>query len=151
MNFKGVISGFEEIAVGLRHAADRVKDGARKQMHRSADKIVTAAKLYCPEDEGNLVASIRKEISYENRGRLQITVVCGGEINGVNVDQYAVIVHEHYEGMLVKGPGKNTLAKMAANPGVYIGSKFIERAADDNKPRLLESMIETVKAAWYMK
>jgi ASC-1-like (ASCH) protein len=148
MQFKGKITGLEEIAVGLRHAADRVKDSARKQMHRSADKIVREAKLNTPVDRHNLEESIRKEVSYGDRRRLQITVIAGGEVNGVNVDQYAALIHEHYESMK---PGKGTIAKRAKYPDRYIGSKFLERAERDNRQRLLDSMIETVKAVWYMK
>ncbi len=141
------ITGFDEVAVGLRHAAQKVSDAARKQMHRSADKIVSEAKINTPVDEGNLEASIRKEISYDDKRRLQITVVAGGEVNGVNVDQYAVIIHEHYESMK---PGPKTLEKMAKYPDHVIGSKFLERAAAKVEPRLKESMIALVKS-WDLK
>ncbi len=141
------VTGFDEVAIGLRHAAQKVSDAARKQMHRSADKIVSEAKINTPVDEGNLEASIRKEISYDDKRRLQITVVAGGEVNGVNVDQYAVIIHEHYESMK---PGPKTLEKMAKYPDHVIGSKFLERAAAKVEPRLKESMIALVKS-WDLK
>jgi hypothetical protein len=142
------VHGVENLRVQLGHAALRVADSARKTMHRGADKIVAEAKLNTPVDEHNLEATIRKEVSYEYRGRLKVTITFGGEINGVNVDQYAMRVHENYEGMLRKGPGPGTLAKMAANPGRIIGSKFLERAVTDQKDSLMKKMVSVVLSEW---
>ncbi len=142
------VTGFDEVAIGLRHAAQKVSDAARKQMHRSADKIVSEAKINAPEDKGNLAESIRKEISYDDKRRLQITIVAGGEVNGVDVDKYAILIHEHYESMK---PGPKTLEKMAKYPEHIIGSRFLERAAAKVEARLKESMIALVRSEWNMK
>jgi hypothetical protein len=141
MKFKSKILGFEEVSIGLRHMADKVADASRKQMHRTADKIVKEAQLNAPVDLHNLEQSIHKDISYGERGRLKITVVAGGVVNGVNVDQYAALIHENYESMQ---PGAGTIAKRAANPGRYIGEKFLERAADDQRGKLEKAVIGIV-------
>jgi hypothetical protein len=133
------------VMLQLRNIAEKVPDKARKTMHRAADRIVKEAKLNAPVDDGELEDSIRKEIEYERRGRLKIDIVMGGWVRGVNVDRYAVIIHENYEGMLKHGPGKNTLAKMAANPGRFIGSKFLTRAGDKEKDKLMGDMIVAVQ------
>lgn len=133
--------GIEAVILRLRNLAQTVPDNARKVMHRGADRIVKEAKLNVPVDTHNLEESIRKEVDYGFRGRLKIDITCGGEVNGVNVDQYAVIVHENYEGMLKHGPGPGTLAKMAANPGRIIGSKFLERALEAERDKLNRAMI----------
>jgi hypothetical protein len=136
------IHGVEQVKSHLRYVADTVPKNARKSFHAAADHIVEESKLNAPHDDGELEDSIHQEVKYEARGRLQIDIVAGGIIRGVDVDQYAVIIHENYEGQLKHGPGKNTLAKMAANPGRYIGSKFIQRAIDAEKPRLDRAMVE---------
>lgn len=143
-------SGFGRVQMSLRSIGARVPDTARKQMHRSAARIVERARLYVPEDEGNLRESIRIEKSYGNRGRLQIDVVVGGHTvvkasgREIDLDQYAALVHEAYETSVanVNGPGPNTLAKMMANPGVRIGSFFLTRAAENEQERLARNIIE---------
>jgi hypothetical protein len=148
MDPKIKITGLEEFRIGLRYASEKVKDASRKQMHRSADKIVREAQLNAPVDKHNIEESIHKEITYGLRGRLKIDIVAGGIVNGVNVDQYIALMHENYESYK---PGKATLEKRAANPGRYIGSGFLSRAVEENKPRLIESLIDTVKTWWTLK
>jgi hypothetical protein len=143
MSFAKVkISGVPQLKTKLRNIAERVPATARKVMHRGADKIVAQSQLQCPEDKGNLVESIHQETTYEQRGRLAIDIVAGGTVNGVDVDEYATLIHENYESMK---PGPITLAKMAANPGIVIGSKFIQRAVDAAEPVLEKSMIEATE------
>jgi hypothetical protein len=117
-------------------------------MDRGADKIVKEAQLNAPVDKHNLEDAIHKEKSYEDRGRMRVEIVVGGEVRGVDVDRYAMMVHENYEGMLRAvrkdgsqgGPGPGTLAKRAANPGRYVGEKFLERAVDDQMPKIIAQM-----------
>jgi HK97 gp10 family phage protein len=145
MQIKMNVTGLNDLVLKLRNTAERVSDTARKTMHRGADKIVKEAKLNCPVDEGNLEASIKKEVAYGERGRLEIDVAVGGTINGVNVDEYATEVHEHYEGMK---PGPGTQAKREANPGRYVGEKFLTRAAETVRPRLEKDAISDVLKVW---
>jgi hypothetical protein len=136
------VSGAKEVAAELRYKATKVPENARKVMRRAADRIVKEAKLNAPVDDHELEDSIHKEISYEGRGRLKIDIVAGGVIRGVDVDRYAVVIHENYEGTLKKGPGAGTIAKQIANPGRVIGSKFIQRAVDAERPKLMKAMID---------
>lgn len=138
------VSGADALVLQLRHVSQTVPDKARKTMHRAADRIVKEAKLNAPVDDKELEDSIRKEISYEARGRLKIDIVMGGMVRGVDVDRYAVAIHENYEAYKA---GKNTIAKRAANPGRYIGSKFLTRAGDKEKDKLMQDMITTVQGA----
>lgn len=142
------VSGVDEVFYQLTHAGQRVSDGARKKMHAGAARIVKEARLNAPRDDGELEDSIRIEKDYGFRGRLQLNIVMGGFVRGVNVDSYAMEVHENYEGM--GKPGANTLAKMAANPGRYIGSKFLERAAAKEEPRLNADIIDVTKKEWHL-
>lgn len=139
------IHGVKQLEIKLRHTADRVADSARKTMHRGAANILKEAQLNAPVDEHNLEKSLRIERTTGIRGRLELTIVMGGFVGNVNVDRYAVEVHEHYSSM---GVGPGTQAKRLANPGRYIGEKFLERAAKDGEAKLLAAMISTVKKEW---
>lgn len=147
MKAKMTVHGAGYVWTRLRHAADRVKDGARKAMHRGAERIVKEARLNTPVDKHNLEESIRIEKDYTERGRLQIEIVAGGVINGVNVDDYFLEIHEHYEDGGRK-PGPNTLAKMKANPGRWIGSGFLRRAVEDNREKIEQHAIDVIKREW---
>ncbi len=139
------ITGLSELAVILRHAGERVPDKARKTMHRGADKIVEEARLNAPVDEHNLENSIRKERNYSYRGLL-ISIEVGGYVNGVNVDEYAMRVHEDY---IEDKPGPGTKEKRRANPGRHVGGKFLERALLEQEKKLHASMVEAVMSEWH--
>lgn len=141
------VQGAGLLVTQLRHAGERVLDKARKTMHREADKIVKEAQLNAPVDKHNLEQSIRKEVSYGVRGRLQIDIVAGGMVNGVDVDLYVMEIHENYASM---GVGPGTAAKRAANPGRYVGEKFLERAVRDRKGKLNAAVISAVNQEWHL-
>ena len=138
------VEGVGQVKAMLRNVAQKSFPHAARTMRTGADKIVVLSKLQCPHDDGELEDSIHQEVMDDGNRRLAIDIVAGGTVRGIDVDQYAVIIHENYEGQLKHGPGKNTLAKMAANPGVVIGSKFIQRAVDASEEPLVKKMIETI-------
>lgn len=142
------IKGLEAVILELRNTGVLVAANARKTMHRAADRIVREAKLNCPEDTEALVDSIQKEVAYGERGRLQINVTAGntGASNprsGEPVDSYAQRVHEDYEN-IPGAPGPRTIQKREANPGRYVGEKFLDRAADEERVKLKQRMIDAV-------
>lgn len=147
MRIKIQAHGIPELVAQLRYTAHRITDASRKQMHRSADHIVKEAQLNAPVDLHNLEESIRKEVSYGVRGRLQIDIVMGGTVNGVNVDEYAIQVHEHYD---EDNPGPGTQAKREANPQRHVGGKFLERALDDNFNRINTEIVRVVLKEWHL-
>ncbi|MCK1543421.1 hypothetical protein IVB12_16005 [Bradyrhizobium sp. 179] len=135
------VYGCEELAGLMKQLAGKVPQQGRKIIDRGADKIVKEAQLNAPVDKHNLEDAIHKEKNYEDRGRLKVDLVVGGTVRGVDVDQYAMLIHENYEGM---NPGPGTLAKRSANPGRYVGGKFLERAVDDNMPKIIKQMSEAI-------
>ena len=135
------VSGLDELLVRLVYDTPRVKDNARKVMHRQSEAIKDRAVLYAPIDDGELEKSIHSEKSYEDNGRLTIAIVAGGIVDGVDVDKYAAEIHENYSSMK---PGPGTIAKRLANPGVYIGEKFLARAAKDSEEKLTKAMIKSI-------
>ena len=136
--------GFGAVFARLNNIGEKVPDNARKTMHRAADRVVRNAKLMAPVDKHNLEESIKKEISYGFRGRLQINVTAGGFVNGVNVSNYVAEVHENYSSFV---PGPNTVAKQNANPQVIVGEKFLERALEQERTKLRQQMIRAVAEA----
>lgn len=145
------VSGTGHVQSMFRSIGERVPDAARGQMKRAADRVVKLAKLQTPEDTGDLANSIRIEKTYDNRRRLQIDIIAGNEtvtkFSGqvVDLNEYAAMVHEAYETSIApNGPGPNTLAKMAANPGIKIGSGFLRRAFEKEDERLDAVMVSVV-------
>lgn len=129
------------VALKLRNVAQKVPANGRKVMHSSSKTIVKEAKINCPRDDAELEDSIHIEKEYGERGRLQIDIVAGGEVRGVDVDAYAALIHEDYESMR---PGPNTILKRAAHPDHIVGGKFLTRAADAEEPKLQKAMIASV-------
>lgn len=135
----------------LRNIGEKVADNARKTMHRSADRVVKEAKLNAPIEEGDLEESITKHVKYEDRGRLAIDITAGGENAIRNIDQYAAIIHENYEEIIRNPPQddygrelrERTRAKQAANPGRYVGGKFLERALEEERDKLAQKLIQS--------
>lgn len=144
-------ASWSRVEQGLRNVAQNVPSHAARTMRRLAARIVMKAQNYVPEDTAALKDSIRVVESKGVRGRLQLDVIVGGqtvERDGrlVDLDQYAAIIHEAYELMLVYGPGERTLEKMEQFPG-KVGSGFLTRAAEEESKTLQHSMIEAVTKA----
>ncbi len=150
------VTGLSAVRTELRVLADRVPDTARKQMRRSADRIVALAKEYAPEDTSNLVNGIQVIKDYAGmNGRLQIDVgvvmpadafsASGTPLTAAQFDEYVALVHENYWDAVayVNGPGKKTLRKIAQH-GQKVGNGFLRTAAQDEQPRMEKSLIQEV-------
>lgn len=48
------------------------------------------------------------------------------------------------------GVGPGTAAKRAANPGRYIGEKFLDRAVKAQRDKLNAAMIDAVNKEWHL-
>lgn len=132
-----MVSGMDALKVSLSNMAERSSRGARDELEQGAIDIKELARLYAPVDTTALEQSILlgSEIhgfTEKRNGRNVYTVevkmdLPNGHGNGV-VGDYADIVHEHYQ---IMHSGEETERKRAANPGVKIGEKFLERAMED--------------------
>jgi hypothetical protein len=134
------ISGVAQVQAMLRYVAEKVPENGRKVMHKGAETIVVEAKLNAPVLEHAIEDSIHIEKDYVERGRLQITVVAGGVVNGKDVDQYVALIHEHFDSMK---PGPGTLAKQAAHPERIVGGKFLERARASQEQLIQKALIDS--------
>ena len=147
------VSGFPKVKAVLRNIADRVPKNAARTMRRSAEIILEEAKLNTPRDWGSLEEAIKMREGRGPRGRLEIDIYVDGaqpvlgRYSLVTVDQYAWIIHENYDHLVESKtwkPGKETVKKMLQNPGRHIGSFFLTRAVDEERPRLMKKMIQAV-------
>ena len=145
------VRGVGHVQSMLRNIAKRVPDAARGQLKRSSNRVVALAKKMAPVDEGHLEDSIRIEKTYGTHGRLQIDIIAGRQtvtkMNGksVNLDAYALMVHEAYETLVApNGPGEGTKEKMRMNPGIQVGSGFLFRALQTEQKSFDRVMIQVV-------
>lgn len=132
--------GIEKVKVELRNIGEMVVDNARKTMRASAKRIVKEAQLNAPVDDHQLEKAIHVVRDYGDRGRLEINIEVGGVVDGVNVDDYAALMHE---GSYNLGPASQQ--KQAANPGRIIGPKFLTRAAEEEEEKLDSKMIAAIR------
>lgn len=134
----------------LRNLGPKVDSNAARAMRRAAVRIQERAQNYTPVDEGDLEASIRIVEKRGKRGRLEIDIVMGGDqhhvtkANGqsVNLDSYALLVHEAYSTMK---PGPNTIAKRTIYGEDKVGEKFMDRAFADDDGAAYHDVLEAVQ------
>lgn len=131
-------TGIAQNILRLRNIGDRVKENARKTMHRQADKIVDIAKQMAPVDEGNLEDSIRKRVGYEASSRLAIDIEISTGLNA-RLDVYATVMHE---GRYNLGP--KSVEKQGRVP-YRVGRRFLVRAADEVRGKLNKQMIDAIE------
>lgn len=130
----------------LTNTEARVRDNAARSLRRSAERIAKRAKTYTPEDTGDLMNSIRVEAKRGRKNRTEYTIVMGGMIGaerGIDLDQYAYIVHEFYDLMPT---GAGTAAKMEIY-GDKVGAHFMTRALRDDGELAQHDMIQAVETA----
>lgn len=139
------ISGLNEVVAGLRNAAQRVSQGAQRVVYGEADEIVREAQLNAPVDKYNLERAITRDNGRLSGFRFVITISVGGMVGNVDVTRYALFIHENYSSL---NPGPGTVQKRAANPGRYIGEKFLERALNARRGRVIRVVGQFVDREW---
>jgi len=146
------VKGVDQVRTELRHTADRVVDSARGAMRRAAIRIRDEARINAPRDKWNLEEAIQIVRTVGTRGRLQLDIDIVPTINGVNVHQYALLIHENYNSIIVE-PNSDPLArqgtkeKQAQYPGHVIGEKFLQRAAEKEQGKLTKHLVSVVTQA----
>ncbi|CCG43291.1 hypothetical protein [Magnetospirillum molischianum] len=144
----GSVTGFEQVKLMLMQGGERATQAARRQMKKEAKKIKDLSVLNCPVDKHNLEKAhhlVEERVGVG--GRKRFYVVVGGTVDGVNVDQYAMRVHEEHgprpDGF---GVGPGTIAKAKAL-NRFVGRKFLERAYDERAPHITNELIQAVSNA----
>ena len=144
--------GFDSLGLTLRQTGERAERRAREQMKREGEKIADIARTLAPVDyEGQthgsppareLERSIEAERSYEDNRRLTITVSAGGVVDGVDVDEYAGLMHE---GLAPYGSGAYLPGPATRAKGGKAGGKFLERAFLERKDKLVAAITAAIR------
>lgn len=128
------IKGLDNIGFMLKNLHKKTTRSALVEMKNGAADIMELAKKQAPFEEGNLEEAIKQieDLSGVNgRKRISVYVDEAETISGrpgKTVGDYAAQMHEGSYRL-----GRGSEDKSAAN-GERVGSKFLERAADDLGP-----------------
>ncbi len=119
----------------IRKELLRMPQQARIAMQSVKNLLVLEVKKRTPVKEGNLTGSITGNVE-EYKSSFAATVFV--PVNSPAA-VYAIWLHEgDYQ------PGENSLAKQAKT-GCEVGPKYITRAIEDNRERIVEIMREALK------
>ena len=109
-------------------------------MRKGAIDIRDLARKMAPVDEANLEGAIKSDDKdaggINGRKRIEVFVDVDMPVPGRPgkvVGDYSDIMHEDVTYKL----GKKSKAKQAANPGIKVGAKYLERAADELSPAIM--------------
>lgn len=154
------VDGIEELKFLLRQAGAKGGKSAFRQMKKEAMEIRDLARQMAPVDEGDLESAIvvnevgggrdketgrfmQKAIAIEVDGDQTVGNASTGEAR--TVGDYAYIMHEYLAPYGRFKLGKRSRAKQAANPGVMVGGKYLERAVAEREQGLIRRIIEAVR------
>jgi hypothetical protein len=116
---------------------------ARDQMAQEVVKLAELARKMAPVDKYDLEQAILTEANGGDIGRrTQFYVFVADELNGVNIRDYVVAMHEQFGAAYQLGPA--SLAKQAGQPEI-VGGKFLERAFEERKEPLVKAIGDAVK------
>lgn len=146
------IKGADKLSLLLRQGGERAVRRARSQMKREIGKIEQLAKDFAPVDHKGpgpglppgheLERSIRQRRTYENNRRLAVAVDVGGTVDGVDVDDYALLMHE---GLAPYGSGAFQPGPATKAKGGQAGGKFLERAYKEREQVMVKEIITHIK------
>lgn len=136
---------FDKIALAamakrIESLGGKVKQQALKALDSATDKLLEESVKRCPIDEGFLQQSHDRKIEKsgsldEAKGTVFIPA------NSPAAD-YALHMHE-----LEYNLGPQSQAKQAAQPGIIVGNKYLERAFEENKKTFLLYIEDALRKA----
>lgn len=138
-------SGVDTTAMMLEHSTEKALDAMSVEIKKGAEDIKALSQDMAPHQHGALEDAHAIELDEADHSAIvYIDKDAPGE-DGRPVGRYADLMHEGlYPGSRFKlGPG--SVAKQAANPGVVVGGKFLERAADKLAPGIIKRMRQAIK------
>lgn len=130
----------------------RVYKAMREAAEQGAERIMAQSQSNSPVDTHNLEEAHHITTSTTAADNIRYSVEVSGLGYGADrprdVGNYIVEVHENYENMGRGGhprPGSKSYAKMQA--GHAVGSKFLERALETEKPFAINGIRRAVRQA----
>ncbi|SFJ50718.1 hypothetical protein SAMN03159338_1602 [Sphingomonas sp. NFR04] len=124
---------------GLRHMRQVTKVVMEQSIANSPVDWKGSRRGEAPGHELEKSHRIREQ--YGAGGRIETTIEIGGMVGGVNVDLYAVWLHESFDWKL--GPASR--AKMMMSPKNKVGPLFLERALAEHDHEFDEILDELVE------
>lgn len=123
-----------------------VRANAARSLERSANRIAKRAQSYTPIDTEDLMNSIRVVKKRGARGRNEFVVIMGdmiGAQRGIDIDQYALVVHEFYE-LWASTIARRAEERERGGPADKRGGHFMTRALADDRELATHDMIEVI-------
>lgn len=146
------VKGLDKTITKLKKLSKAVPKAAEEVTLDESERILKRIKLYTPVYTTALEKASKYRVmntgpnSRTVRFYLETSVSVVNPDTGktitVNVHEYARRINESYGTM---NPGPYTKAKRSANPGVYIGERFMERGVKDSKKPLIQRLKRRVK------
>jgi hypothetical protein len=134
------ISGVPDALARLNRLSAHVRREAAKALHAEGDAIKTRSQALAPVDEGNLEEAHAVD-TVTKPSRVTTTISVGGIVDGVDVGDYVGFTHE---GDYNLGPLSRAKAQASGQP---VGPKYLERALDERKDMIADSVAEAVRKA----
>lgn len=141
-----------DLAAALRRGEVRTTKAALRHMRKMAEKVKNDSIANSPVDT-HALEDAHHVIEAKGGTRIESKVEVGGVIStdegAKDVSDYAAEIHENYD--YDYKPGKDTLAKRAANPNRHVGGKFLERALEENEQSMddmLEAIMDDIEQQW---
>ena len=121
---------------GVRKALLQHPQQAMRAMRDIKNLLVKEARWRCPKDEGHL----RHEITGDVQQNASSLAACVYVPANSPASEYAVWIHEGQYNL-----GKKSMDLQRKTPGVVIGPKYITRAIEENRERIVAIMREALK------
>jgi hypothetical protein len=130
-------TGVKETILGINQDVIRTTRATRRQIREAAYEIEELSRKMTPELSGALTESHDVRAEIDDRHRRMMVIEFGDGL------PYAIAVHEGTTGQAF-GQGERSRAKAAEN-GVEVGPKFLERAAEELMPKIMADMEEAAR------
>lgn len=116
------------------NAARNVRREARDTLREETETIKDLSVQMVPLDTGEAEKSHRVVEKQANQFRMGISIEVGGMVDGVNVDDYILFLHE---GDYKLGPRSS---QKQAGSSVKVGRKFLDRAYQERRDELIAAI-----------
>lgn len=138
------IKGLKKLRASLERQEQKTSKASLRFMRRAGREIAKEAAARAPVDTGDLESAISSRDAKRTDGRGRVTVEVYIDQDKLNLEEhndydYSVKMHEGSYNL-----GLKSLIKAASSP-YEIGPKFLSRAIEDNRDRLLKEAAEVVK------
>ena len=135
----------DDFAEFLEDSSTITRRESKRVLRQGAKDIMEASKQMAPIDDGELEEAHEIAVVRLNKDEMEVEITVGGNVGGVDVDEYA---WEQHESLTPAGDwqlGPRSKAKNASNPANRpVGGKFLERAVDEYEDEIAIKIADTL-------